>query len=154
MLNTAPGTPKGVNRAGNWKSLAHASGSQITQSPRNQQGITHRSSDLLPPASALSNGFRAMIALSIRSARAPAERSSPYETMGPLVTPCSSATIIPNVVQRGDALTLLRALPDSCTKLVFFNPEYRGVLDHLQYGNEGSRQRGRAGLPAMASDLY
>ena len=58
----------------------------------------------------------------------------------------------PNVVQRGDALTLLRALPDSCTKLVFLDPEYRGVLDRLQYGNEGSRQRGRAGLPAMTSD--
>ena len=54
-----PAPLKGVNRAGNWKSLAHASGSQITQSLRNQQGITHRSSDLLLPASALSNGSRA-----------------------------------------------------------------------------------------------
>jgi site-specific DNA-methyltransferase (adenine-specific) len=35
--------------------------------------------------------------------------------------------------------------------LVFFDPQYRGVLDHLRYGNEGSRQRGRAGLLAMTS---
>jgi len=56
--------------------------------------------------------------------------------------------MVENVVQRGDALALLRSLRDGCTPLVFFDPEYRGVLDHLQYGNEGSRQRGRAGLPA------
>ena len=47
-----PVPPKRGDRAGNWKSLAHASGSQITQSPRNQQGITHWSSNLLLPASA------------------------------------------------------------------------------------------------------
>ena len=63
-----------------------------------------------------------------------------------------SAAMVKNVVQRGDALTLLRSLRDSCTQLVFFDPQYRGVLDHLQYGNEGSRQRGRAGLPAMTKD--
>ena len=43
------------------------------------------------------------------------------------------ATMTPNVVQCGDALTLLRSLPDSCTPLVFFYPEYRGVLDRLQH---------------------
>ena len=59
------------------------------------------------------------------------------------------ATITPNVVQRGDALTLLRSLPDGCTPLVFFDPQHRAVLDKLKFGNEGERQRGRAGLPAM-----
>jgi len=47
-----PVPPEGSNRAGNRKSLTGASGSQITQSPRNQQGITQRSRDLLLPASA------------------------------------------------------------------------------------------------------
>ena len=56
------------------------------------------------------------------------------------------ARMTPNVVQRGDALALLRSLPDGCTSLVFFDPQYRGVLGHLQYGNEGSRQRGRFGF--------
>jgi site-specific DNA-methyltransferase (adenine-specific) len=62
-----------------------------------------------------------------------------------LPRPCEDAL-------RGDALTLLRSLPDGCTPLVFFDPQYRGVLDKLQYGNEGARQRGRFALPAMSSD--
>jgi site-specific DNA-methyltransferase (adenine-specific) len=56
-------------------------------------------------------------------------------------------------VQRGDALALLQSLPGCCTPLVFFDPQHRTVLDKLQYGNEGARQRGRARLPAM-SDSY
>ena len=54
-----------------------------------------------------------------------------------------------NVAQRGDALALLRSLPDRCAPLVFFDPQYRGVLDKLKYGNEGARQKGRFNLPAM-----
>jgi site-specific DNA-methyltransferase (adenine-specific) len=56
-----------------------------------------------------------------------------------------------NVAQPGDALALLQSLPNSCTPLVFFDPQHRGVLDKLKYGNEGSRQKGRAKLPAMTS---
>ena len=48
-----------------------------------------------------------------------------------------------NAPQHGDALTLLRSLPDPCTSLVFFDPQYRGVMDKLKYGNEGARQSGR-----------
>jgi hypothetical protein len=48
-----------------------------------------------------------------------------------------------NVAQRGDALALLRSLPNSCTPLVFFDPQHRGVLDKLKFGNEGARQKGR-----------
>ena len=59
---------------------------------------------------------------------------------------------IPNIMQHGDALKLLRSLPDACTPMVFFDPQHRGVLDHLQYGNEESRQRRRAKLPAMTSN--
>jgi site-specific DNA-methyltransferase (adenine-specific) len=62
-----------------------------------------------------------------------------------------SASLDFNVAQRGDALALLRSLPDQCTPLVFFDPQFRGVLDKLQYGNEGARQRGRFSLPAMTS---
>jgi site-specific DNA-methyltransferase (adenine-specific) len=57
-----------------------------------------------------------------------------------------------NIAQNGDALTLLRSLFDACTPLVFFDPQYRGVLDKLQYGNEGARQKGRFELPAMTGD--
>jgi site-specific DNA-methyltransferase (adenine-specific) len=58
-----------------------------------------------------------------------------------------------NHVRPGDALDLLQSLPDSCTPLVFFDPQHRTVLDKLSYGNEGARQKGRANLPAM-TDSY
>ena len=45
--------------------------------------------------------------------------------------------------ERGDALQLLRGLTSGCTPLVFFDPQYRGVLDKLKFGNEGARQKGR-----------
>jgi hypothetical protein len=55
------------------------------------------------------------------------------------------------VALRGDGLALLQSLPGGCTPLVFFDPQHRGVLDKLQYGNEGARQKGRFALPAMTS---
>jgi site-specific DNA-methyltransferase (adenine-specific) len=57
-----------------------------------------------------------------------------------------------NVAQRGDALDLLRSLLDGCAALAFYDPQHRGVLDRLQFGNEGARQRGRAQLPAMSEE--
>ena len=57
-----------------------------------------------------------------------------------------------NVAQRGDALELLRSLPDACAALAFFDPQHRGVLDKLAFGNEGARQRERCRLPAMGED--
>lgn len=58
-----------------------------------------------------------------------------------------------NIAQHGDALTLLRSLPDSCSPLIFFDPQYREGLDRLAYGNEGkSRQKARAMLPKMSTE--
>lgn len=57
-----------------------------------------------------------------------------------------------NARNKGDGLTLLRALKPRCTKLVFFDPQYRGVMDKLGYGNEGARQKGRAALPQMTNE--
>ena len=45
-----------------------------------------------------------------------------------------------NVAQSGDALTLLGSLTDCCTLLVFFDTQYRGVLDKLKYGNESTAE--------------
>jgi site-specific DNA-methyltransferase (adenine-specific) len=59
--------------------------------------------------------------------------------------------IVRNVAQRGDALELLRCLPNGCTPLGFFDPQYRGVLDKLKFGNEGARQKERFKLPPMSS---
>ena len=55
-----------------------------------------------------------------------------------------------NVAQAGDALELLESLPDACSSLVLFDPLFRAALDHLKFGNEGARQRGRASPPAMS----
>jgi site-specific DNA-methyltransferase (adenine-specific) len=57
-----------------------------------------------------------------------------------------------NVAQRGDALELLESLPAACAALAFFDPQHRGVLDKLAFGNEGARQRERSRLPAMSRD--
>jgi site-specific DNA-methyltransferase (adenine-specific) len=57
-----------------------------------------------------------------------------------------------NVAQRGDALVLLQSLLDSCTPLVFFDPQHRDTLDRLAYGVEDARQKGRALLSAMTSE--
>jgi site-specific DNA-methyltransferase (adenine-specific) len=56
-----------------------------------------------------------------------------------------------DVALREDALTLLRSLLDGCAAVVFFDPQYREVIDKLAYGNEGARQRERCALPAMTS---
>ena len=37
-------------------------------------------------------------------------------------------------------MKLLSKLADSSIHLAFFDPQYRGVLDKMQYGNEGERQ--------------
>jgi len=51
-----------------------------------------------------------------------------------------------------DGLKLLKQLPDNCAAAAFFDPQYRGVLDKLNYGNEGERQAGRASLHQMSEN--
>jgi site-specific DNA-methyltransferase (adenine-specific) len=55
----------------------------------------------------------------------------------------------PNTPNTGDGRALLASLPDASVAAVVFDPQYRGVLDKLAYGNEGARQKGRAMLEAM-----
>ncbi len=57
-----------------------------------------------------------------------------------------------NARQRMDAVQLLEALPDRIAKLVVLDPQYRTGLDLLKFGNEGSRQKARYGLPQMTDD--
>ena len=48
---------------------------------------------------------------------------------------------------------LLSLQADSCP-VCFFDPQYRGVLDHLGYGNEGTaRGKERSGLPQMTEKI-
>ena len=43
-----------------------------------------------------------------------------------------------NHKNRIDGITLLEKLETASLKAVFFDPQYRGVLDKLKYGNEGA----------------
>ncbi|MGU4699082.1 site-specific DNA-methyltransferase [Burkholderia cepacia] len=52
-----------------------------------------------------------------------------------------------------DGLKLLKKFNDSSIPAIFFDPQYRGVMDKLEYGNEGARQKGRAELSQMSDEV-
>lgn len=53
-----------------------------------------------------------------------------------------------------DGLDLLAALDAETIPLCIFDPQYRGILDKMQYGNEGvSRGRARSSLPQMNQEM-
>ena len=54
-----------------------------------------------------------------------------------------------NKRQKCDGLKLLKSLTDDSVPLVFFDPQYRTILDRQAYGNEGERQKKRVELPQM-----
>lgn len=59
-----------------------------------------------------------------------------------------------NARQIMDGMHLLRQLPSQSIPLLFFDPQYRSVLDKQGYGNEGARQKGRVLLqPHTDSDI-
>ena len=54
-----------------------------------------------------------------------------------------------NLKLKMDGLNLLQSLEDCSVNTVFFDPQYRGVLEKMNYGNEGERQIERSKLPQM-----
>lgn len=55
-----------------------------------------------------------------------------------------------NYKNQADGLDLMNAINNASIKVTFFDPQYRGVLDKLQYGNEGKgRGQARCELPQM-----
>ncbi len=55
-----------------------------------------------------------------------------------------------NFKNKTDGLSLLKEIKDETIKVCFFDPQYRGVLDKLSYGNEGKgRGKDRSALPQM-----
>lgn len=68
----------------------------------------------------------------------------------PVKLPRGVAADAPN---RMDGLALLSMLGQGAIPAAFFDPQYRGVLDHQNYGNEGaSRGAARSGLPQMREE--
>lgn len=51
-----------------------------------------------------------------------------------------------------DGLELLSEIDDQYVDTVFFDPQYRGLLDKLNYGNEGARESARFDLPQMTEE--
>jgi len=54
-----------------------------------------------------------------------------------------------DIAQRMNGFDLLRSINDESAALVVMDPQYRGILDKLKYGNEGERQSERSALPQM-----
>ena len=55
--------------------------------------------------------------------------------------------------QRADGLELLSDINEETVAAAFFDPQYRGVLDKLKYGNEGkARGKARCELVQMNED--
>ncbi len=53
-----------------------------------------------------------------------------------------------------NGLDLLEILPQESIKIAFFDPQYRGVLDKMAYGNEGkNRGQDRSALPQMSEEI-
>ena len=53
-----------------------------------------------------------------------------------------------------DGVQLLKEIKDNSLKVVFFDPQYRGVLDKMKYGNEGKgRGKDRCELTQMTEDV-
>lgn len=60
----------------------------------------------------------------------------------------------PNTRLKMDGLEFLSLLPAGAIPVAFFDPQYRGVLEKLSYGNEGkSRGRRRSALEQMPEAL-
>lgn len=54
-----------------------------------------------------------------------------------------------DVKQQMDGIDLLHKIETNSIPVVFFDPQYRSILDRQSYGNEGERQKERAILPQM-----
>lgn len=53
-----------------------------------------------------------------------------------------------------DGLTFLSKLPKESIPVAFFDPQYRGILDKLEYGNEGKgRGKARCSMPQMTEKI-
>ena len=62
--------------------------------------------------------------------------------------------LVPDTRLQMEGLSFLARLPMDAMAAAFLDPQYRGVLDKMAYGNEGkSREKARVALPQMSEDL-
>lgn len=48
-----------------------------------------------------------------------------------------------------DGIELMHMIPENSIKTCFFDPQYRGIMEKMNYGNEGERQKERSQLTQM-----
>ena len=66
------------------------------------------------------------------------------------MSPLKSSTYAINKKNKANGLDLLADINDNTIATAFFDPQYRGVLDKLKYGNEGqTRGKARCSLTQM-----
>lgn len=59
-----------------------------------------------------------------------------------------------NKKNKVDGLQLLSSIESESLKVIFFDPQYRGLLDKMSYGNEGkNRGKARSSLPQMSEEI-
>ena len=59
-----------------------------------------------------------------------------------------------NAKNKVNGLELMADINDETISAAFFDPQYRGILDKLKYGNEGvSRGKARSSLPQMDEEI-
>lgn len=59
-----------------------------------------------------------------------------------------------NIRLKANGLELLQSLHTESIRVCFFDPQYRGVLDKLKYGNEGEKRgKKRSELPQMDENM-
>lgn len=65
----------------------------------------------------------------------------------------SPSRLARNAKNKVGGLDLLKSLKDEEVAAVFFDPQYRGLLDKMGYGNEGkTREKARGSLPQMTTE--
>lgn len=76
--------------------------------------------------------------------------SEPYSELSIPKPSAGKITDLINCPLKMDGLTLLSLIDDNIIKGCFFDPQYRGILDKMNYGNEGkSKEQRRALLAPM-----
>ena len=62
--------------------------------------------------------------------------------------------ILINKKNKMNGLDLLKQIENNSLKVIFFDPQYRGILDKMSYGNEGvNRGKNRSELPQMTDEI-
>lgn len=79
-----------------------------------------------------------------------------YSSQRTIVSPRIDLTseLALNARLKMEGLSFLSKIPSNSIPVVFFDPQYRGVLDKLKFGNEGkSRGKERSHLPQMSDQI-